>query len=298
MSHKAHVLIAEDGAAERQLLQWLLQPEGYRLTVVDNGVAAVAAYQANGADVLLVDWLMPEMDGLEVVRKVRALAAAVPPYIIMLTARIDRDDLVTCLNAGADDYLTKPFDRRELLARIRGGARIQQLMRELWRNNDLLRRMAMTDSLTGLPNRRAFEEWLSAERVFPDGPRTFAVIMADLDHFKAINDGNGHLVGDAVLREAAERLRAALRPSDFIARFGGDEFVFGLPDCNRADAEGVADRVRAGLREAPFVLPDGNIINLCITTGIAVFPDDGAPADLIAVADRALFLAKAARLAA
>lgn len=298
MNHRAHVLIAEDGEAERHLLQWVLQPEGYRVSLAENGVAALAAYQSSGADVILIDWLMPELDGLEVVRRVRAIPAAVPPYIIMLTARIDREDLVTCLNAGADDYLTKPFDRRELLARIRGGARIQQLMRELCRNNDLLRRMAMTDSLTQLPNRRAFEEWLTAERAFPDGPRGFAVIMVDLDHFKSINDANGHIAGDAVLREAADRLRAALRPSDFVARYGGDEFVFGIPDCRREDAERIAERVKASLRETAFLLPNGQEVQLSITTGVAIHPEDGAPSELIAVADSALFEAKAGRRAA
>jgi diguanylate cyclase (GGDEF)-like protein len=292
MGYKAHILVAEDEAISRQLLKHILTANGYRLTVVKDGRAALAAYQEHGADVIIVDWMMPGMDGLEVVRRVRALPTPVPPFIVMLTGRIERDDLVTGLDAGADDYLTKPFDRRELLARIRGGVRTQQLMRELHRNNDLLHRMAMTDPLTGLPNRRAFDEWLTAERHWPDRPRPFGVMIADLDKMKAINDTHGHLAGDAALREVAARMQQALRLSDFVARYGGDEFVIGLPDCDAAAAQTILDRLVAAVNNTPLTLEDGTAVRLALSAGVAVYPDDGEPSTLLATADRRLYEAK------
>jgi two-component system, cell cycle response regulator len=294
MGYKAHVLLAEDEAISRQLLKRILTAEGYRLTVVKDGMAALAAYEENGADVLLVDWMMPGMDGLEVVRRVRALPTPVPPFIVMLTGRIERDDLVTGLDSGADDYVTKPFDRRELLARIRGGVRTQQLMRELWRNNDLLHRMAMTDPLTGLPNRRAFDEWLVAERRWPDRSRPFGVVIADLNRMKSINDTHGHLAGDAALREVAARMQQTLRLSDFVARYGGDEFVIGLPDCDTGAAHTIVGRLIESVSSTPLTLEDGTEVSLSLAAGLAVYPGDGKPEALLAIADRRLYEAKAA----
>jgi two-component system cell cycle response regulator len=294
MTYKAHILVVDDGAIERQILKRLLTMEGYRVTIARDGLTALDAYTAHGADVILVDWMMPGMDGLELVQRVRAIATPVPPFVIMLTARIDRDDLVTGLTTGADEYLTKPFDRRELVARIRGGVRAQQLMRELTRRNDLLRRMAMTDPLTELPNRRALEEWLVAERRWPDGPRPFGVVIADLNRLKVINDTYGHLAGDAALREVASRLKQAVRLSDFVARYAGDEFVVGLTDCSAEVARTVADRMRALVSGSPVDLGDGNETNLSLAAGIAVYPEDGRPEDLLAIADRRLYAAKSA----
>jgi two-component system chemotaxis response regulator CheY len=293
MGYKAHILVAEDESISRQLLKRILTGEGYRLTLVKDGHAALAAYEELGADVLIIDWMMPGMDGLEVVRRVRAMHTPVPPFILMLTGRIERDDLVTGLDSGADDYLTKPFDRRELLARIRGGVRTQQLMRELWRNNDLLHRMAMTDPLTNLPNRRAFDEWLTAERRWPDRRRPFGVVIADLDRMKAINDTHGHLAGDAALREVAARLQQTLRLSDFVARYGGDEFVIGLPDCGAEAAHTILGRIVAAVNTTPLTLEEGTPISLSLSAGVAVYPEDGDPSALLAVADRRLYESKA-----
>ncbi|MFN8558241.1 MAG: diguanylate cyclase [Dehalococcoidia bacterium] len=295
MSAKAQILVAEDGAIERHILAAILKAEGYRPIMTSRAEEALQRYTELGADVILADWVMPGMDGLELIRRVRAISTPVPPFIIMVTGRVDRNDLITALDAGADDYVTKPFDRRELVARIRGGVRTQQLMRELARNNDLLRRLAMTDPLTELPNRRAFDQWLTAERRWPDGPRPFGVIIADLNDFKVINDTYGHLVGDAALCEVAERLRGATRLADFVARYAGDEFVVGLPDCGPEGAAVVACRIEQALGEHPIRRCPAAAVTLTITTGVAAFPDDGAPEDVLAAADRNLYRAKAAR---
>lgn len=287
--YKASVLIAEDGALERRILKSTLQPEGYRISVVADGRTALEAYQQHGADVILLDWMMPGMDGLTALREIRSIATPVPPYILMLTGRIDRDDLVTALTAGADDYLTKPFDRRELLVRIRTGARTHQLMRELWRNNDLLRRLAMTDPLTELPNRRAFDEWLTGDRCWPDSARSLAVIVLDLDSFKQINDTHGHDAGDQALREAALRIKATVRTADIVARYGGDEFVVGMPDCSREDAERVARRVQEQFSRSPVQLTGARTIELSVSTGVASYPEDAPPERLLVIADQRLY---------
>jgi two-component system chemotaxis response regulator CheY len=294
MSYKPRVLVVEDTLAGRTLLRRILSDEGYRVTAVKDGADALDSYETEGADLIVLDWMLPGMDGLEVIRRIRAIPASVPPYIIMLTGRVDRDDLVTGLTTGADDYLTKPFDRREFVARVRNGVRIQQLMREMWRNNEILRQAALTDPLTELPNRRAFDAWLATERRWPDGPRPFAVILADMDGFKAVNDTYGHLAGDTALREVAQRLRTAVRRSDFVARFGGDEFIAGLPDCNREAAESVADRMREVVSAAPVALGSGRTAAVALTTGLVFYPDTELD-DLLPVVDRCLYAAKAAR---
>jgi diguanylate cyclase (GGDEF)-like protein len=199
----------------------------------------------------ILDWMMPGLDGVEVCRKVRQAGGAPYVYLIMLTGRAERRDVVQGMGAGADDYLSKPFDEQELRVRLRAGRRIVDLQ-------EALRTLATRDALTGTWNRRAILEILRRElaRGAREGTPV-GVVLADLDHFKRVNDTLGHLTGDAVLSEAARRIGAALRPYDALGRYGGEEFLIVLPGCDPEGASQVAERVRGRVAEAPVTTPAG-----------------------------------------
>jgi two-component system, cell cycle response regulator len=295
MSHRARVIAADDGEIERQLLTRVLQHEGYDLNVVADGLSAIAEFQTSGADLILMDWMMPGIDGIETIRRIRALDVPVQPFIIMLTARIDRDDAVAALSAGADDYVTKPFDRRELLTRIRNGVRTQLLLRDLTRTTSLLRHMAMTDALTGLPNRRAFEEWLTEVQTSAGADRPVMIALADLDRFKSVNDMHGHLAGDRVLVEVGERLRAVLPADALVARYGGDEFMIGLTSRTRTEAETILDRACTAVERPAFDLGDRGAVEVGISAGLAILTEADDIAGLLTTVDRELYRAKRRR---
>ena len=196
--------------------------------------------------------MMPSMDGVEICRALRAMKPAPYIYLLLLTSRDQKQDVVEGIEAGADDYLIKPFDPQELRARIHAGERIIELEDRLIRAQEALRELATHDPLTGLLNRRACLDSLLTE--FNRGCRTrnpLCIVMADIDHFKRVNDTHGHLVGDEVLCEVARRMQRSMRRYDIVARFGGEEFLLVLPECSLEEGVKLAERIRLLVRSEP-----------------------------------------------
>jgi len=289
------ILAAEDNPVFQSMLKSILIRWGYQVVVAKDGDEALRALQADDAPRLaILDWMMPGIDGVDVCRRVRAVGREPYIYILLLTARTDSEDLVEGMDSGADDYLTKPFKAPELRARLRAGQRILELQEQLLAAREALRQEATHDSLTGLFNRHAIlgVMQLELERASRE-QRPLSVLMADLDHFKQINDRYGHLAGDAVLREGASRMRLCIRRYDALGRYGGEEFLIVLPGCSVEGALAQAERVRAAMAEMPFQIGEQSIAVTC-SIGVACrLP--GVPADmdgLIREADLGLYAAK------
>jgi two-component system, cell cycle response regulator len=285
------IVIAEDDPISRRLLEATLTRWGHEVIVTINGSQAVhALLKADGARLGVIDWMMPNMDGLEVCRRLRERVAPYV-YLILLTAKDRREDLVQGLEAGADDFLVKPFDMYELQARLRAGQRIVELQESLIEAQTALREAATRDPLTGLWNRGAILDRLHREidRAARNASRT-AVVLVDLDHFKRINDSYGHPAGDTVLVNSADRLRGCLRAYDEIGRWGGEEFLIVLPNCDAEEAAGVAERTRRAVVERPHNL-GGVRQEVTASFGVAA-ATSGDAAELVRRADAALYRAK------
>ncbi len=289
------VLVAEDDPVSRHRLHAALSSWGYEVTSVVDGHEALREIARPDAPTLaILDWSMPRIDGLQVCRAVRETAAGQFVYVILLTSHDRDDDVLEGFDAGADDYITKPFDSRQLKARVRSGARIVRLQQQLIAAREQLREKAMHDPLTGLLTRGAFFEICDGEIARAQRKsQSLALIMADLDHFKRINDQYGHLAGDDVLREAAVRLRATFRRGDAVGRYGGEEFVALAPGCLMADAVALAERFRERVSAEPFETSAGRI-NVTTSVGVAVIPGVDNSWALFKSADEALYRAKAA----
>lgn len=290
------ILIAEDDPVSRRILQAFLERWGYEVVVATDGAHALQILESDGSPSLaILDWMMPGMDGPQVCEKVRARNKRPYAYILLLTARSQKDDVLVGLESGADDYLTKPFHAPELRARLHVGERILDLQNGLIAAREELLFRATHDELTGLVNRRVVLEAVAREhaRHTREGGN-FSVIILDIDHFKKINDTYGHLAGDAVLKELALRVTRCLRPYDTVGRYGGEEFVIVLPSQDRSSAGVVCDRVLKSLRSAPFETEQGQI-SLTASCGIAVSssPRPVDPQLLLHLADEALYKAKA-----
>ena len=289
------ILIADDEPISRRTLEAALMRLGHDVIAVEDGAAALTALARPDAPHLaILDWMMPGADGLTVCRTIRQ--RPVPyTYVILLTARHLPADMVQALDAGADDFLTKPFDALELRARLRSGERVIALQEDLLRTQGALEYQATHDRLTGLWNRGRIFDQLTRElsRVKREHAQ-LSVAMADLDHFKLINDSHGHAAGDAVLEQIAKRMRSVLRVSDAIGRYGGEEFLIVLPRSDTAGAREVAERVRAAVGHHPVTW--GSVdIEVTVTVGVAstaVFGFDAAL--LVQASDEALYRGKAA----
>jgi two-component system cell cycle response regulator len=289
------VLIAEDNAVSRLLLQKLLLNWGYDVVQASDGDQAWRAMQADDSPRLaILDWMMPGMSGLDVCREARKRIGRPYSYILLVTAREDKQDVIQGLEAGADDYLTKPFFPEELHARIRVGLRILELEDKLLTSQEALQYKATHDELTGLINRASITDLLRRE--LARGQRsggTCGVILADLDHFKAVNDTHGHDAGDAVLREAAIRLQSGVREYDAVGRYGGEEFLIVLPGCDAANLRDRAEHILKAFRGQPFRIRGGSI---SVTLSLGAVSSAGLPASslasLVRAADDALYLAK------
>src|SRR3954452_22218337 len=243
------VLIADDSATSRALLRSVLTGWGYEVvTAKDGGEAWERLSQPDAPSLVILDWVMPIMTGPEVCHKVRETLREPYTYILLLTSKGSKTETVEGLNAGADDYVVKPFDEHELQVRLRAGKRIVDLQLDLLRAREELRERANKDLLTMLPNRSAISATLEQElaRCHRDR-RSVGVILLDIDHFKKINDTHGHFAGDAVLRETASRLKTNVRPYDQVGRYGGEEFLVVLPNCDLEQATMQANRLRAKL---------------------------------------------------
>ena len=289
------VLIAEDDRTSRLLLQTTLKKWDYHTIAVSNGREALEVLTAPDAPTLaILDWMMPGIDGLEVSRKVRQHPSERYTYIILLTARNRKQDMLEGMSAGADDYLTKPMDARELRVRLNAAERIIHLQEELIAAQESLRAQATHDALTGLWNRGAIFEILDKEiqRARRENVPVSA-IMADLDKFKTVNDTYGHKAGDTVLHESARRMADVMRQYDTVGRYGGEEFLIVVPDCDIERAPSVAERLRECVAEKPFDIA-GKSLDVTLSLGVAALDGRGVgSADtLLQAADKALYDAK------
>ena len=289
------VLVAEDDPLFRALLTRRLQRWGYSVTIVEDGAAAWRELQLEHCPrLLLLDWMMPAIDGVELCRRVRGLQNELYSYILVITSKQDKQDVVLALDAGADDYIVKPIDASELRARIQVGRRILALQDELFRSREQLRRQATIDSLTGLLNRRAILAALAEElgRASREA-RPTGVLMLDIDHFKEVNDRFGHQVGDCVLAEVSGRLANSVRSYDRVGRYGGEEFLGVLPNCSGPLLQAVAERIRSRVVSRPVTTTAGDL-TLSVSVGLAVCDGRSAVSveEVIHVADVALYVAK------
>jgi two-component system cell cycle response regulator len=288
------VLVAEDDAMFRRILQSWLENWGYRVTLAEDGARAWEILQQKmPPQLLILDWMMPAINGVELCRKVREQNRSPYQYILLATAKDAKQDLVRGLEAGADDYLTKPFDKSELRARLRASNRILTLQDDQIQTQDLLRFQATHDLLTGMWNRGAILDTLrrELERAARSGTPT-AIMMLDVDHFKVINDTHGHLTGDHVLQEVTQRIIKAVRGYDSVGRYGGEEFLIVLPGCSRGQIDQGAERVRSAVDSGP-ILADGAAIAVTVSIGAAVTRGASiSDMEMLAAADAALYRAK------
>ncbi len=319
------IILAEDDEASRALLVRQLRSAGHEVIACGDGAEALAALRAAGSGIIVADWNMPNMDGLELCRAVcelREMTAIGTVYFILLTANTDKRAIVQGLEAGADDYLTKPYHCSELLARIKSGERVYALQQENWRrrvelerkNAELdvltqrLERLANTDALTGLHNRRYVLDRL--KQVWDLAARSrdpFGCIVLDVDHFKKVNDLHGHAAGDAVLVAVAEVAREAIRSYDLLGRIGGEEFLIVCPQTDDTGTAVVAERVRSAIQELTLEYDAGSTpgggpggerhiipIRVTVSLGVAGRRDDHASIEeLLAEADAMLYRSKA-----
>jgi len=289
------ILIADDSPVMRRLLEATLQGWGYEVVSACDGDEAWAALQTDDAPSLAVlDWIMPVFTGPEVCRLVRQQKRASYTYILLLTSKSQREDIVEGMGAGADDYITKPFDQHELEVRLRAGRRIVDLQSELVAAREALREQATKDSLTRCWNRASILEILGREmdRSFRERSH-LGVLMVDLDHFKAINDTYGHVAGDVVLKEVVMRMGASMRSYDSIGRYGGEEFLAILPGCDEPGALNHAERMRQAIVANP-VEHEGVVLPVSASFGASSLPPgvSVSPEQLIHAADEALYQAK------
>ncbi|MDO8682182.1 MAG: EAL domain-containing protein [Armatimonadota bacterium] len=287
-------LIAEDDPVSRHLLEAMLVKWGYTVVVATNGSEAWGILNGEDAPRLaILDWMMPDMDGLQVCKEIRKQTDRPYIYILLLTARSGKQDIVEGMTAGADDYIAKPFNSHELKVRLRAGRRIIELQAELMSARAELQEQATHDALTGLPNRLLFSDRLTQRLALARrSQQALAVMFLDLDRFKIINDTLGHNVGDGLLKQVAERLGECLREVDTLARMGGDEFTVILGDVTcPQDAVFVADRVLEALSE-PFNV-DSHELYISASIGISLFPTHGSDVEtLVKNADTAMYRAK------
>ncbi len=230
------VLIVDDSAVFRKLIRDHLQSWGFEFTVAESGAAAQRILdQPDAPRLVLLDWILPDIDGIELCKRIRnTVSNDAYTYVILLTGKEGRQNMLEAMHAGADDYLEKPFDELELKARLLVGKRILELHAELVSARESMRHAATHDSLTGLMNRGEIVSMLERELVRgARGRAPLGIILGDIDHFKKVNDTLGHLFGDEALREVGRRLRDQLRVYDSVGRYGGEEFLMILPDCTR-----------------------------------------------------------------
>jgi len=292
------VIIAEDDPIFRRILESWFKRWDYEVTAVENGLDAWEVLQREDAPQLaILDWMMPGMDGIELCRRIRKRDQGPYRYVLLLTAKDHKQDVVAGLEAGADDYLTKPFDVDELRARVRAGKRILDLQAALLRAQTALQFDAAHDRLTAIWNRGAILDLLKRE--VERSRRThdsLGVIMADVDFFKKVNDTHGHPVGDDVLREVGHRLASALRSYDAVGRYGGEEFLIVVPGCDPLNLVVTAERLRRKIADQPIATSAGPV-PVTISLGLASVQTDESemidPETFLHDADEALYAAKA-----
>jgi diguanylate cyclase (GGDEF)-like protein len=289
------VLVADDDPVSLRLLESSLSRWGYDVVKARDGLDALRILQEEDPPKLLVlDWMMPGLDGLQLCQRIRDRQNEPYTYILLLTGKKAKADVVQGLDAGADDYIAKPFDPDELQVRLRTGKRILYLQEQLISAREALREQATHDPLTGLWNHGAIVEILATElaRQKRHGG-SLGVLLADIDHFKQINDVHGHLVGDAVLQHAATTMRNATRRYDATGRLGGEEFLIVLPGCNQTNAMSHAERMRREIEQTVIETSRG-VVSITASLGVTTCEPgfDGDVTQMIRTADAALYQAK------
>jgi two-component system cell cycle response regulator len=291
------ILIADDEALSRRLLEKTLKRAGYEVTAVENGrLAAERLCGPDGPRLALLDWMMPELDGPGVCQMVRKSKEQAYVYMVLLTSKEAKEDIVAGLESGADDYLTKPFNAEELKARLRTGLRILQLEDSLVRAREDMRYQATHDTLTSLFNRGVIMDLLGREIVRSNREHaSTSIILGDVDHFKEVNDTYGHVVGDEVLREIARRLLQSVRSYDFVGRYGGEEFLVVLNNCDPSSAPARAEEIRKAISNRPVQTGSGQL-PITMSLGVLLSKDWGLRPveELLQAADEALYAAKKA----
>lgn len=292
------ILIAEDDTLSRLMMQRMLQNFGYEVVVAEDGRKAVEILtQPDAPRLAIVDWMMPELDGVDLCREIRRRPHDRSYiYILLLTSKQGSGDIVAGLEAGADDYITKPCQPAELKARLNTGHRILSLEEKLIEAREAMRFQATRDSLTGLWNRASILAYASAEleRMSALRRQTFSLLLCDVDHFKSINDTHGHLVGDLVLKEIAARLSSSVRSHDAVGRYGGEEFLVLLRNCDVGAVAARADQIRRGISASPISGTEGHV-SISVSIGAVTCTADQRELPLerlLAKADAALYRAK------
>jgi len=289
------ILIADDSIVSRHLLEATVRSWGYEVIAACDGLEALEVLQQQDAPALaILDWMMPGLTGPEVCARIRQRAREPYTYILLLTSKSLKEDLIEGMESGADDYVTKPFDRHELQVRLRAGKRLVDMQAELLAAREALREQATRDSLTHVWNRNSILEMLDRELARGARENTpLGVAIIDLDRFKSVNDHHGHLAGDAVLRESARRIQSAMRSYDAIGRYGGEEFLILLPGCDEINCVNQADRLRKQLCNVVMRVNE-TVIPVTASFGVTTAPCAYVhnTENLIRRADEALYMAK------
>ncbi|MCD6584362.1 MAG: diguanylate cyclase [Desulfobacteraceae bacterium] len=298
MKKDFEVMLVEDSRTQALKLQIMLDRYGYHVTVAQNGLEAMNMLLNSQTSIVISDWIMPEMDGSELCRAIRKHDFGNYVYIILLTAKDSKNDIIEGLEAGADDYLTKPVDDAELIARLTTAERVIRLESSLKRRNKEIALLSITDPLTKIFNRGYLNDNLP--KAFKRAVRyhqKLSIIICDIDYFKRVNDKYGHQTGDMVLISFAKKLNDALRKDiDWMARYGGEEFLIVLPETDLNGATIAAERFRSKISQL-ITHAEGNDIQVTASFGIATitYEDDKSHIttdDLIKAADRCLYQAK------
>jgi diguanylate cyclase (GGDEF)-like protein len=289
------VLVAEDDSVTRRLLKVSLERWNYEVVLAEDGAQALSVlFGEDPPKIAILDWEMPGSDGIDICRELRKRNAGSYVYALLLTSKAGRENLLKGLEAGADDYLVKPFDLLELQARLWAGQRVLTLQDRLNAALDAMRNEATHDHLTGVWNRAAILDTLKRESDRSQREESpLSVIMVDLDHFKQINDRWGHQTGDEVLREVTKRLQSVLRPYDTLGRYGGEEFVVVAPGCDRNSSLKLAERLRGTVNAKPVLTPASSL-PVTLSLGVASLSKGLSSESLLQRADEALYGAKRA----
>ena len=298
MNKKLRILVAEDDLTTRSILEAVLIKWNYDPIMVKDGQDAWEILQKPGSpNLVLLDWMMPRMSGLEVIQLVRAHLIEQPPYIILLTSKEEKEAILSGLEAGANDYIKKPFDTDELNARIRVGQRSVELQTDLYETQAKLEHLATHDPLTGIFNRRAILEQLSKElaRARRESQRNLGYVLCigffDIDHFKLINDQYGHQSGDDVLKGVVSILAGELRESDSIGRFGGDEFLVLTPGIELQNQKNLFNRLIETISSRKIDTRSG-VVSITVSMGVSLANPDIDEDHLLSIADAAMYQAK------
>jgi len=298
LSDNFPILVVEDNPVTRNMLEKILLKAGHEVVSVGNGYKALTLFKKKFFPIVLTDWMMPEMDGLQLSSAIRKDTSRGYVFIILLTAKDSKNDIVSGLESGADDYLTKPLNHAELIARIKTGIRILELEKSLKKANEEIRTLSITDALTGSYNRGYLTERLPQEiKRALRYEHHFSIVLCDIDHFKKVNDTYGHQAGDQVLREFVRCIKGSIRDNiDWVARYGGEEFIIVCPETDTSGACILAERLRNAVCRM-VVKTDAKEIDITASFGVTGFDQTIkgemiTPETMINRADRYMYRAK------